>query len=128
LAGTPGLRFVGFAKDTLPYLDRAALSVCPVRTGAGRQNKLLEAFAAGLPAVATSLSAQGAEALDGEHLLVADAAPAFASAVVRLLEHPELGRGLARKARGLARARYLWPRNAAILEAAMLRATRRPLW
>jgi glycosyltransferase involved in cell wall biosynthesis len=128
LAGLPGLRFAGFVKDTLPYLDRAALSVCPVRTGAGRQNKLLEAFAAGLPAVATSLSAQGAEARDLEHLLVADEPAAFASAVVRLLEQPRLGQALARKARILARSRYLWPRNAAILEAAMLRATRRPLW
>jgi glycosyltransferase involved in cell wall biosynthesis len=128
LKGAPGLRFAGFVKDTLPYLDRAALSVCPVRTGAGRQNKLLEAFAAGLPAVATSLSAQGAEALDGVHLMVADEAPAFASAVVRLLEHPERAQRLSDKARGLARARYLWPRNAAILESAMLKATRRPLW
>jgi glycosyltransferase involved in cell wall biosynthesis len=128
LGGLPGVRFAGFARDTRPYLYRAAVSVCPVRTGAGRQNKLLEAFAAGIPAVATSLAAQGAEARDREHLLVADDAPVFADAVIRLLERPVLGRRLALNARALVRRSYVWPENAAVLEGAMLGATRRPLW
>jgi glycosyltransferase involved in cell wall biosynthesis len=128
LAALPGVRFTGFVSDTRPYLWRAAVGLCPVRTGAGRQNKLLEAFAAGLPAVATGLAAAGAEASDGEHLLAADGTSAFAGAVLRLLEDPRLGARLARKALALVRRTYVWPANAAVLEDAMLRATRRPLW
>jgi glycosyltransferase involved in cell wall biosynthesis len=128
LRSLPGVRFAGFAPDTRPYLWRAALSVCPVRTGAGRQNKLLEAFAAGLPAVSTSLAAQGAEASDGEQLLVADSAPDFAAAVLRLLHGPKLGASLARAARALVAERYVWKSNAGVLEGAMLEATRRPVW
>jgi polysaccharide biosynthesis protein PslH len=128
LGALPGVRFTGFAQDTLPHLWRAGVSVCPVRTGAGRQNKLLEAFAAGLPAVATSLAAQGAEARDQEHVLVADDASSFADAVIRLLERPALGRRLARNARALVGRNYVWPANAAVLEGAMLGARRRPLW
>jgi len=128
LASFPGVRFVGFASDIRPYLSRAALSVCPVRTGAGRQNKLLEAFAAGLPAVGTSLAAEGAQAHDQEHMLIADGPEAFANAVVRLMEQPELGLRLAEQAQDLVRRLYVWPTNAAILEDAMLSVTRRCLW
>lgn len=128
LGALEGVRLAGFAPDTRPHLWRAAVSVCPVRTGAGRQNKLLEAFAAGLPAVATTLAAEGAEARDGEQLLVADEPEAFARSVLRLLERPALGRSLARRALALVRSRYVWAGNAAVLEGAMLRASRRPLW
>lgn len=128
LAAMPGLRFTGFAADTREHLWRAALSVCPVRSGAGRQNKLLEAFAAGLPAVATSMAAEGAEARAGLHLLVADNASDFADAVVRLLRDPGLGKGLAQRALGLLHGLYEWPANAGVLDRAMSRATQRPLW
>ena len=128
LEGTPGLRFTGFVPDTRPHLWSAAVSVCPVRTGAGRQNKLLEAFAAGTPCVATPLAAAGAEAVDQRHLLVAEEPQAFAEAVLRLCREPALGRRLARQAQGLLGKLYRWEANARVLERTMTRAARRPLW
>lgn len=128
LDGLPGLRFTGFVADTRPLLWSAAVSVCPVRTGAGRQNKLLEAFAAGTPCVATPLAAAGAEAEHGRHLLVAADPQAFADAVLRLGREPALGRRLARQAQGLLGRHYRWTENARVLERAMTRAARRPLW
>jgi glycosyltransferase involved in cell wall biosynthesis len=128
LAGRPGVQLLGFAPDTRPHLWSASLSVCPVRTGAGRQNKLLEAFAAGLPCVASPLAAAGAEAVGGRHLLVADEPQAFAAATLRLLRDPARGRRLAVAARGLLARRYRWEANAAAMEGAMARAARRPLW
>lgn len=128
LAVRPGVRFAGFAPVTLPHLLDAQVSVCPVRSGAGRQNKLLEAFAAGIPCVATSLAADGAEAADGRHLLVADTPAAFAAQVLRLLRQKALGRRLAAQARRLLARHYVWRANAAGLERAMQSATRRHLW
>jgi glycosyltransferase involved in cell wall biosynthesis len=128
LAGQPGVRLLGFAPDTRPHLWSAALSVCPVRTGAGRQNKVLEAFAAGLPVVSTSLAAQGAEAVAGRHLAVADEPAAFAAAVLGLLKAPAKGRRLALAAQGLLKARYSWQANAGVMDRAMSRAAQRPLW
>jgi len=128
LRGLPGVELTGFAPDTRPHLWSAAVSVCPVRTGAGRQNKLLEAFAAGLPCVGTPLAAQGAEAVSGRHLLVADDPAAFAAAVARLLHSPPLGRSLAAAAASLMERRYRWEANAAVIERAMKRAVGRPLW
>lgn len=128
LASRPGVSFTGFAAETLPHLRAAAVSVCPVRSGAGRQNKLLEAFAAGVPCVASSLAAEGAEAMDGRHLLVADAPADFAAQVLRLLGRPALGRRLAAGAAGLLRRHYDWKANAAALERPLAGAARRPLW
>jgi glycosyltransferase involved in cell wall biosynthesis len=128
LQGAPGLRFTGFVADTRPRLWAAAVSVCPVRTGAGRQNKLLEAFAAGTPCVATPLAAAGAEAVDGRHLLVAEEPSAWADAVLRLCRRPALGRRLASQAQGLLGKLYRWEDNARVMERTMTRAARRPLW
>jgi glycosyltransferase involved in cell wall biosynthesis len=123
----PGLRFLGPVKDVAPALQASAVSVCPVRTGAGRQNKLLEAFAAGVPAVATRFSAEGAEAEDGKQVLVADTPEAFAAAVLRLLAQPALGRRLSAAARRLVQQRYRWSANAVVLERGLREAQRRAL-
>lgn len=128
LEGTPGLRFVGPVAEVAPALQAAQVSVCPVLSGAGRQNKLLEAFAAGVPAVSTRFSAEGAEAVHGRDLLVADGAPAFAQAVLRLLDDAALRRRLASGGRALVARRYRWAANAAVIHQALERAKRRPLW
>lgn len=112
LASTAGVRFTGFVPDTRSLLWKSAVSVCPVRTGAGRQNKLLEAFAAGLPAVATPLAAEGAEAEPDRHLLTGEGAEAFAAAVVRLLRDPGQGRRLAEAARAMVLKEYSWESGA----------------
>jgi glycosyltransferase involved in cell wall biosynthesis len=124
LTASAGVRLHGYQKDTLPFLASAAVSVCPVRTGAGRQNKLMEAFACGLPAVATSLAALGAEAQDQKHLLAADSPGDFAGAVLKLLAKPALGARLAKEAASLVKAKYDWSRNARTLESVLVRETR----
>jgi len=85
LAERLGVNFVGFVPDTKPYLDRAYLSIAPLRFGAGMKGKVTEAMAAGLPVVTTTFGAQGLEAVPGTHLIVADEASEFAAQVVNLL-------------------------------------------
>ncbi len=128
LAGRPGVRFLGFVPDTRPLLWGAGVGLCPVLGGAGRQNKLLEAFAAGLPSVATPLAAEGAEADDGRHLLVARDPEAFAAAVLRLMAPGSPGPALARRALALVRSSYDWDRNVRVLEGSLLAGARRRAW
>lgn len=89
LDGTPGVQIVGFVPDTGPYLDAAAVSVAPLRYGAGMKGKVTEALSAGLPVVTTAAGAQGLRAVSGEHLIVADEASTFAAAVIQLLQDPD---------------------------------------
>lgn len=106
-AAGPGVRFRGFVDDTRPYL-RAAITVVPIRLGAGVRMKILEAMAAGSPVVATTHGASGLAVRAGEHLLIADDAPVFADTLVRLASDSINRTGLARAARTLVEEHYGW--------------------
>ena len=81
----PGVEVLGFVDDTTRWLDSAAVSVAPLRYGAGMKGKVTEALSAGLPVVTTSFGAQGLGARSGKHLHIANSAADFASAVVETL-------------------------------------------
>jgi len=71
--------------DVSPYLSAASVFINPVRHGAGVNIKMVEAMAAGVAVVTTSVGARGLHWRPGEHLLVADDAEAFGAAVLTLL-------------------------------------------
>ncbi len=95
----PGVTFLGPVDDIREPLSRHAVFVCPILSGSGVRVKLLEAFAAGIPAVSTPLGAEGLLEHGTDFLSVADTAPEFANAVVELLADPPKARELARRAR-----------------------------
>ena len=84
LADIPGVRIHGHVPDLQPLLDGARVSIAPLRYGAGVKGKVNQAMAHGLPVVATSAAVEGMHLRDGEDVLVADDAAAFADAVRRL--------------------------------------------
>ena len=85
----------GHAADLARVFARHRLSVAPLRFGAGFKGKLAESLAHGVPAVASSIAAEGTGLLDGEHLLLADGAEPFARAVALLYQTPALWQALA---------------------------------
>ena len=103
-----GVEVTGFVETVYPELARARVFVCPIRYGSGTRLKLLEAFAAGLPVVSTSLGAEGIDYVDGEHLMIADSPGDQAGAILDLLGDDALARQLGRSGRGLAIERYDW--------------------
>jgi glycosyltransferase involved in cell wall biosynthesis len=82
--------------------------VVPLRAGSGTRVKVLEGFACRVPVVSTSLGCEGLEVVAGQHLLVADDAPAFAAACIRLLTDSQLRDAIVREARSLFESRYRW--------------------
>jgi GT2 family glycosyltransferase len=95
----PGVTFLGPVDDIREPLSRHAVFVCPILSGSGVRVKLLEAFAAGIPAVSTRLGAEGLLEHGADFVAVADAAPEFANAVVELLADSGKARELAARAR-----------------------------
>jgi glycosyltransferase involved in cell wall biosynthesis len=89
LAG-PGVVVTGHVPSVAPYLAGCSVFVAPLRLGGGVRMKLLEALAAGVPVVTTTVGAAGLDAVPGRDLLVGDSSEEFAAAVVRLLEDPAL--------------------------------------
>lgn len=116
LAKLPGIEVTGYVPRIQDYLAKATVSVAPMQGGTGIQNKVLEAMASGAPVVATPYALGGIEAVDGEHLLVAEDTEGMAEQVVRLLKDPALRRHLARNARRLVEEKYTWEQAVEMLE------------
>jgi glycosyltransferase involved in cell wall biosynthesis len=76
--------------------------------GGGTRFKLLEAMAAGIPVVSTTVGAEGVPTRSGEELLLADSPDDFAGAVLRLLDDPALCQRLTAAARILVREQFDW--------------------
>jgi polysaccharide biosynthesis protein PslH len=98
----------GYVPDLVPYLERAAVMVVPVRAGSGMRVRILEALAQGMPMVTTTIGLEGIDAVPGEDVLVADTVADYAATVIRLLREPELRLRLAKNGRRLAEERYDW--------------------
>lgn len=77
----PGITVTGFVEDILPYFHQSNIFVAPFRIARGIQNKILQAFACGLPVVATSMGAEGIIYTDGENIRVGDSPQAMFEAI-----------------------------------------------
>ena len=111
-----GVRVTGAVPDIRPWLHRAHVYVCPMVSGTGIKNKLLEALACGVPAVATSLACEGTSLEPGEHLLVADTDEGLVSAIVELLDDSATCDRLAAAGRRYVVEEHTWKSVAAAYE------------
>lgn len=104
----PGVEITGTVDDIRPWIAGAGAVVVPLLSGGGTRLKILEAFASGRPVVSTTIGAAGLEIEHDRHLLLADTAAGFASALERLATEPGLRERLAEAAYALVRDRYQW--------------------
>jgi polysaccharide biosynthesis protein PslH len=112
----------GEVEDVRPWLARSQVSVCPTRSGAGIKNKILEAWACGVPVVGTRMSAQGVSARPGENMLIGDDATDMANAVITVMRDGGLRQRLAEAGRSTAILEYSWQSKANQLETILERA------
>jgi glycosyltransferase involved in cell wall biosynthesis len=109
VAAAPGqVEMTGYVEDPAPYLAETAAFIVPLHAGGGMRVKIVDAWSWGLPIVATSIGAEGIRYGDGEDILIADTAPAFARAVVRLLTDRALAERLGRQGRLTVERAYDW--------------------
>ena len=109
--GKNGIEVTGEVDNIISYAEQAAVSVAPIRVGAGIQNKVLESMALGVPVVTTSVAAEGLpHAKPGEHFLVCDTPKEFADAVCRVLKDKSCREKLSSNGKNLVMDHYRWPR------------------
>jgi glycosyltransferase involved in cell wall biosynthesis len=116
LARRPGVTVSGWLPDIRTAYAQARVFVGPMRVGTGLQNKLLEALAMQLPCVTTSLANNALRGTPGQHLLVADDAPALADALASLLADEPAAARVAAAGRTFVAATYDWAAATAKLE------------
>ena len=85
---------------------RATLLLVPLWVGAGARVKMVEALAAGLPVVSTSLAAAGLGLEAGKHFVAADSSVAMAEAAAALLGDPARLGAISVAGRGEAERRW----------------------
>ena len=108
LADLDGVAVTGEVPDIRPWLTGSSVYACPMISGTGIKNKLLEAMACGMPCVATPLALQGLRASPERQLLVGKTDEELAGALVRVLGDKELADSLGREARVYACAEHDW--------------------
>lgn len=114
----------GAVDDVRPYVREAEVFVCPLQSGAGIKNKLLQAWAMNKAVVATSLSVGGLGARDSDNLLIRDDAESLASAVLALMENPSQREALGRRGRATVEGVFTWEAQAERVDT-LLHSTRR---
>ena len=108
LADLPGVIVTGGVPDVRGWLAAAHVVVAPLRIARGIQNKVLDAMAMARPVVASPQAAEGIDARDGDHLLVAAAPAQEAERVLALLADPARAPALGLAARARMEQRYRW--------------------
>jgi glycosyltransferase involved in cell wall biosynthesis len=88
---------------------RATMLLVPLWVGAGARVKVVEALAARLPVISTSMGSEGLGLTPGVHFLEADAPGALAARAAELLRDPARREALARAGRERAEERWALP-------------------
>jgi len=108
LEKNPAVTVTGYVPDLNGLLNQTSVFVAPLRFGAGVQNKVIEAMAAGRPVVTTRLVNDGLRATPGRDLLVADDPGDLAGHIVTLCRDPLRRRQLGAQARRFVTRHYRW--------------------
>lgn len=87
----------GFVKDIRAYISKAQISVCPMVSGAGQKNKILEAMAIGKPIITTRLGTGGIDYK--KTVCIADSPNEFIKEIERLLRDGKLIKKLGKESR-----------------------------
>jgi glycosyltransferase involved in cell wall biosynthesis len=109
-SGDPRIQATGPVDDAVRELAKSRAAVVPVLAGSGTRFKILEAWAAGIPVVSSTVGAEGLPARDGENILIADTGPAFAETVSRLLASPALRERIGMAGRRSQVREFTWDR------------------
>ena len=108
LALIPGIEVTGTVDDVRPYYREAIAAVVPLKVGGGSRLKILEAMAAGVPVVSTTLGAEGLKVTHDKNILVADTTEKMIEAIIKLIDKPEQTKQLREAGRSLISNCYDW--------------------
>jgi sugar transferase (PEP-CTERM/EpsH1 system associated) len=118
LTALPGIEVTGTVRDVRPFYYEAVAQIVPLRVGGGSRLKILEAMAAGVPVISTTLGAEGLSVTDGVDIVLADTADEMNRALGIIMENETGRRNMIHAARELVQKQYDW----SALGAALLRA------
>lgn len=121
--GTMGIHVTGFVEDIKPLMHRSSAMVVPLLSGSGMRVKIVEAMAASLPVISTSIGAEGIDVENGRHAIIADTPADLHIAMQQILDDDLLAEQLAENGLDLAKSVYEWTAIAERFEEVYLEMT-----
>ena len=106
LESLDGVEVTGRVDKIADHIENAFCAVCPVRAGAGIQNKVLEYLALGLPSVVSSVGSEGLDIVHGQHVLQYSTPDQAAAQILELHRDKVLATRLAQQGIALLKDRY----------------------
>ena len=102
-----GARLIESPRDMRSVIAQATISIAPMRCGSGVPIKVLEAWAVGVPVLATSWAVAGTSGRQGEDFILVGQHPVeWVTAITDLLENPSARRWLIENGRRRLAADY----------------------
>lgn len=98
----------GRVENIWSYYRSIKLFVCPLFTGAGLQNKVIEAMFAARPVISTPVANAGVNAVANESILLAETAGEFAAALDLLRKNPERWQAIGNNGKEFAQTHFDW--------------------
>ena len=98
----------GFVEDIASWYARSRMLLAPMQTGAGLQNKILEAMAMELPAIVSNIAAKGLPDEARELVLVEENPKGYAESVIELLNEENYAGMLGHQGRKYVLAHHNW--------------------
>ena len=74
----------GYVDSIDEYYDECDCTIVPLFIGSGQRVKLIEAFSKGMPAISTTIGAEGLTYKDNENIIIADDEQKFANAIIAM--------------------------------------------
>jgi glycosyltransferase involved in cell wall biosynthesis len=110
------VKVTGKVDSTVAYIKAAHVAIVPVLDGSGTRYKILEAMACGVPAVSTSLGAQGLDVRNGIDILIEDSPELLAQRTIELLKSPQQQAAIAENGFRLVEQKYSLEANRDLLQ------------
>lgn len=102
------IKFKGFVDNIEDELKKTDLFICPMISGAGIKNKVLEAMAFGIPTIGTPFAFDGILCRDGQEVIIVDSVSDIADKVIDLINDRKRLELLVERAYSLIIANYTW--------------------
>lgn len=115
----------GYVEDIRPFIDKSTIYVCPIRSGSGIKNRLLEAMAMSKPIVAFAKSCEALNVTHMKDIWLANNPQEFTRGILTLLDDQALREEIAYNARQLVEREYSWGRSINIIEKSYEEAIRK---
>jgi sugar transferase (PEP-CTERM/EpsH1 system associated) len=103
-----GFNVHGFVDDVRPYIDKAAIYVCPINDGGGTKLKILDALAMQKAIIAHPIACEGIAIEEGKNVLFATSADEYVEQIKHLMDDEVERKRLGVNARKLIEDKYAY--------------------